>query len=196
MMVLSLPRLLATAVATIAGQWAVLRVDWGHADLVRTTLDAFGIISVALPVGGAFLIITRLGRRFGRRAWHTTDGNPRARRALVLGATGLAMVLGALWWPQGQYRPIGRDEHLTLPVVTHWIGDALTGDLDLGASEREHRGAAADDHLRRAASSPRNDVQQAGAPSPTVGLAGGHVFATPPAPGPGDNQPVAAGYPA
>src|SRR5204862_2929704 len=51
-----------------------------------------------------------------------------------------------------------------------------------------------DDHLRRAASSPRNDVQQASAPSPTVGLAGGHVFATPPAPGPGDNQAVAVGY--
>jgi putative peptide zinc metalloprotease protein len=191
-MVLSFPRLAATAASTIANQWAVLRVHWGEADLVRTTLDVFGIISVALPVAGAILIVTRLGRGLGGRAWRSTDGNPPARRALVLGALGVAMVLGALWWPQGQYRPIQRDEPLTLPVVTHWIGDAITGDFDLGADE--HASALAEERVRLAASSVRSDVQEADAPSSATGPAGGYVFATPPAPGPGDNQAVAVSY--
>jgi putative peptide zinc metalloprotease protein len=103
------------------------------------------------------------------------------------------MVLGALWWPQGQYRPIQRDEHLTLPVVTHWIGDAVSGDFDLGGDE--HRGSAlAEERVHLAASSVRSDVQEADAPSTGTGPAGGYVFATPPTPGPGDNQAVAVGY--
>jgi putative peptide zinc metalloprotease protein len=190
LMIVGFPRVVATAAVTIRAQWSTLLDEWASADPVGVLLDALGILAVALPVGGGALLLARMAKRMGRRAWQSTDGNPRARRALVLAAVGGAMLLGALWWPQGQYRPIDRDEHLTLPVVTHWLGDAATGDFDLGAGD----GSTAAAEEAQLLSHLQSDVQEADAPSASDGPAGGYVFATPPAPGPGDNQAVAVGY--
>ena len=189
-MLLAFPRLAATAAQAISVQWRTLLDHWSSADPIRTILDALGIVAVGLPVLGIGYLIVRMARRAGTKAWRATDGNPRARRGLVLGAIGVALTLGAMWWPQGQYRPISKDEHLTLPAISGWLADALTGDLDLGAAERASA-SVADAEL---ASSIRSDVQEADAPSATSGPAGGHVFPAPPAPGPGDNQAVAVGY--
>jgi putative peptide zinc metalloprotease protein len=130
-----------------------------------------------------------VARRAGTKAWRATEDHPRARSGLVLGAICLAAALAAVWWPHGQYRPISRDEHLTLPAISGWISDAVTGDFDLGAGDDAT--SVADTDL---ISSMRSDVQEADAPSATSGPAGGHVFPDPPAPGPGDNQAVAIGY--
>jgi putative peptide zinc metalloprotease protein len=188
-MVVMFPRLAATAVESIGDRWLSLRDHWASADLALLLLDALAIVAIALPVAGGAYLLARVARRVGRRAWRATDDNPRARRGLVLGAVALAVALGAVWWPQGQYRPITRGEQLTLPAITGWISDAATGDLDLGVD-----GATAAAEAIRPASAVRSDVQEADAPSATSGPAGGHVFPAPPAPGEGDNQAVAVGY--
>jgi putative peptide zinc metalloprotease protein len=187
-MAVMFPRLAATAAESIGHQWASLREHWSGADLAPMLLDALAIVTIALPVAGVAYLLARLVRRTGAKAWRATEDDPRARSGLVLGAACLAVALGAIWWPQGQYRPISRDEHLTLPAISGWISDAITGDFDLGA---EVSGSVADAEL---ATSIRSDVQEADAPSATSGPAGGHVFPAPPAPGPGDNQAVAVGY--
>jgi putative peptide zinc metalloprotease protein len=187
-MVVMFPRLTATAAESIGDRWASLRDHWAGADLALLLLDALAIVAIALPVAGVAYLLVRVARRVARRAWRATDDNPRARRGLVLGAVALAVALGAVWWPQGQYRPINRGEQLTLPAITGWISDAVTGDLDLGAD----RATAAE--TLRPPSAVRSDVQEADAPSATSGPAGGHVFPAPPAPGEGDNQAVAIGY--
>ncbi|MFL6205709.1 MAG: hypothetical protein ACJ739_10205 [Acidimicrobiales bacterium] len=191
-MVLSFPRLVATAGQALAFQWSVLAASWSRTDLVGVALCALGMVSIALPVLGVAYLITRMARRIGARAWRSTEGNPRARRALVLGAVALALALAVAWWPQGQYRPIRSDEQITLPAITGWVAHAATGDLDLVDD------ATADLAGPRDAAGPatalRDDVQEATAPSSATGLGGGHVFPEPPAPGEGDNQAHAVGY--
>lgn len=189
-MVVMFPRLAATAAASIGERWASLRDHWAGADLAPMLLDALAIVTIALPVAGVAYLLVRMARRAGTKAWRATEDNRRARGGLVLGAASLAVALTAMWWPQGQYRPISEDEHLTLPAISGWLADAATGDLDLGA-DGGASGSVADAEL---VSSIHSDVQEADAPSPTSGPAGGHVFPDPPAPGPGDNQAVAIGY--
>jgi putative peptide zinc metalloprotease protein len=187
-MVVMFPRLAATAADSIRDQWSNLLDHWAGADLAPLLLDVLAIVTIALPVAGVGYLLVRLARRVSTTAWRATEGNPRARGGLVLGAVCLA--LAAVWWPQGQYRPIARDEHLTLPAISGWIADAATGDFDLGAESS----AVVDEAQAELVSSVRSDVQEAEAPSSSDGPAGGHVFPAPPAPGEGDNQAVAVGY--
>jgi putative peptide zinc metalloprotease protein len=191
LMVVSFPRLVATAAQALAHQWRVLAESWSRTDLVGVALCTLGMISIALPVLGVAYLITRMARRIGRRTWKATEGNARARRGLVLGAVVLALTLAVAWWPQGQYRPIQSDEQLTLPAITGWVAHAATGDLDLTDA------VAADASLTQdtgPATALRDDVQEATAPSSASGIGGGHVFPDPPPPGEGDNQAHAVGY--
>lgn len=192
-MVVTFPRLAATAAASIRDQWGDVASAWAAADLARVLVGSLAIVTIALPVAGISYLLVRLVRRLGTRAWRATHDNPRARRGLVLGAVGVAVALAALWWPQGQYRRISADERLTLPTVSRWIADAATGDLDL-TSDATTTGSARAQAIDAGAASLRSDLQEAEAPSAPSGPAGGHVFPEPPAAGAGDNQAVAVGY--
>jgi putative peptide zinc metalloprotease protein len=191
-MVVTLPRLAATAAESIRSQSREVVDHWASADLAQVALAALAIVAIALPVVGITYLVVRTARRAGTRAWRMTDGNPRARRALVLGSLGLGVALAMAWWPQGQYEPISRDEDLTLPMVTGWIADAARGDLDL--EDAELASSTSSDAPAQRATAVRHDVRTADAPSVPEGPAGGHVFPAPPPPGDGDNQAVAIGY--
>ena len=117
-LVVSLPRVLATAWASLQQQVGVLGDATGSGDLVGALARVLAIIALVLPIVGIAYVLTQLVRRVVKAVWNGTDGKP-VRRALAgLVAAGLVAGLGHAWTDPDRYRPIAAYERGTL-------GDAL-----------------------------------------------------------------------
>jgi putative peptide zinc metalloprotease protein len=118
MMVLTLPRVLATAWVSLGEQWAVLRDGWADGSPITVLARFVAILALVLPVLGVGYILVRLVRQVAGAVLKRTEGRP-FRRALA-GVTALALVAGLIWawWPkEDTYRPIAAYERGTLADV-------------------------------------------------------------------------------
>ena len=92
LMVLALPRLIGTAVASLGDQADLLGEQLGAGDLLAVMVRLLSLVAIALPVLGTLYIIARTVRQVATRTWEATRGRP-GRRALA-GAVALAVVAG------------------------------------------------------------------------------------------------------
>jgi putative peptide zinc metalloprotease protein len=107
LMVLSLPRLLATAWASLQRQSALLSDAFADGDVLGVLARVLGVVAVVVPVLGIGYVVARLVRRTVGAVWRRTDGRP-VRRVLA-GLLAAALVAGLVWawWPAGdRYRPV------------------------------------------------------------------------------------------
>jgi putative peptide zinc metalloprotease protein len=115
MLVLALPRVLATAWAKLTAEQGLLSAAWGDGDLVQVAARCLVMAAVGLPVLGIAVMLFRTGRMGALAVWRGTDGRP-ARRA-VAGVLAASMIggLAYAWWPDDErYRPIQPYERGTL----------------------------------------------------------------------------------
>ena len=124
LMAFALPRLIATAWDSLGLQMAALRQAWAAGDLAAVLLDVVAVLTVALPAVAVPYVLVRMARRTVQRLWTATEGRPGGRLLVSAAVACTIGILGLAWWPDGQYRPIDRDERGSLE-------DGL--DLDLGA---------------------------------------------------------------
>ena len=118
MMVLTLPRVLATAWMAIAGRWQLLTAAFGHGNVSAGSAQALLIATTAIPILGTLYILFRLSKTGLTKMWTETRGRP-VRRG-VAGALVLAMLggLAFAWWPSPQtYRPIHSYDRGTITDV-------------------------------------------------------------------------------
>ena len=114
-MVVSLPRLLATAWVSAQEQWLMLTSALHHADLVDVMARGLAIVALALPMFGLVLLLWRLASRIVKSVWKRTAGKPGQRAVAVVTAAAILAALGWAWWPHDdRYRPISPDERGTL----------------------------------------------------------------------------------
>ncbi|MCW2792112.1 MAG: hypothetical protein JWO76_1210 [Nocardioides sp.] len=117
-MVLTLPRMLATAWVSLLEQKTVMADSWGHGDLVSALAHLLAIVALVLPILGVGLILTRLVRQGTGSVLRRTSGRPVRRGLAALTALALVAGLGWAWWPRGDtYRPIAAYERGTLGDV-------------------------------------------------------------------------------
>ncbi|MFP5336166.1 MAG: hypothetical protein ACLGIV_12735 [Actinomycetes bacterium] len=145
LVVLALPRILATAWAGAGEQWRLLVDAWSRADLLQAAAHLLGIVAIALPMIGIGYVLARLGRQSLQGLVRWTGGRP--GRRVVAGALVAALLTGVAWawWPsEGTYRPVrpyergtvldavpvarsvptGLEEGRTVEVSTVWPQDA------------------------------------------------------------------------
>ena len=195
MMVLALPRILATAWVKLGENQQFLSAGWARGDLVEVAARVLAMAAVALPILGTFYVLTRLVRRGSTSVWRRTAGHP-YRRALS-GVTAAALVAGLLWvwWPDGNtYRPIQPYERGTLMDAVA-AARPVTGGLQAGQQGSVQALWDRNDPL------PTRDQPQlalvlvphstSGAPSPDAKTGWVFPFDKPLAPGEGDNQAFA-----
>jgi len=115
MMVLVLPRFVATAWDNLGKQWNATSDNFAAGDFFGVGVGLLSILAIAVPVLGVFYILTRIVRRTTKKVWTATEGRPRGRAAAGVLAAALVLALALAWWPRGQYRPIQPDERGTLP---------------------------------------------------------------------------------
>ncbi|MGZ4589414.1 MAG: hypothetical protein ACXV2I_01310 [Actinomycetes bacterium] len=115
MMVLALPRVLATGWASVCTQWHLLGISWAGGDIASVGLRALSLVAVALPMLATVYLVVRITRRTASGVWHKTEGKPVRRAIAGLLAAALVAGLAFAWWPrENTYRPIQAYEHGTL----------------------------------------------------------------------------------
>ncbi len=136
LLAISAPRIFATAFDSFADQLSTL----GDAGLAQTLSSILQMVSLTLPILGITYTAGRGVQRLGTAAWQKGSGKPRLRAGLVVGATALAAGLIALWWPNGEYTPIGPDEKGTIGGGIEALSDVGSGTPGLGGAESDGSG--------------------------------------------------------
>jgi putative peptide zinc metalloprotease protein len=120
-LVLTAPRMLATAWAKLEAEQSVLAAAWHDGAFTQVAATALTMVVISLPVLASVYLLVRVLRRMSRWTWRTTAGSPAKRMLALVTTAGLVAGLAWAWWPGGStYRPIRPDERLTLV-------DAITG---------------------------------------------------------------------
>jgi putative peptide zinc metalloprotease protein len=117
--VVALPRLIGTALASLAKQQDVLATAWVDGDMIQATARVLAMMIVVITVASVLYMVYRFTRSSVAAVRRATAGKPAMR--IVAGILGAA-VIGAVayaWWPtDDNYRPIQASERGT-------IGDIL-----------------------------------------------------------------------
>ncbi|MCT9625610.1 hypothetical protein HWD94_10785 [Pseudarthrobacter equi] len=136
MMVLSLPRLLATGWASVGKQQEMLAASLAGGDVLVAAVRAVAIVIVAIPVLGLVYIVVRLLRQLVTGLWQKTRGKALQRTAAMTLVGALLAGLAWAWWPDGgTYRPVQAYERGTLGDATRAILPARdAGELRQGGT--------------------------------------------------------------
>ena len=119
MMVLSLPRLLGTAWASVLKQQSQLSESLAAEDIAGAAVRALAIAAVALPILGIFYLLLRLVRQLTSGLWQRTRGKAARRGAAMAAIAAVTAGLAWAWWPGADnYRPVQPYERGTLADVT------------------------------------------------------------------------------
>jgi putative peptide zinc metalloprotease protein len=117
LIVLTFPRVAATAWDSMGLRWAETSAYWSNGDVAGVAMAGISMALVALPVLSIVYLVTYLAQRIMRRAWRDTAGRPRLRALVLLGAGTVAAFLAWAWWPDENYRPIHSHEQGPVPTI-------------------------------------------------------------------------------
>ncbi|MGZ4657986.1 MAG: hypothetical protein ACXVGE_13765 [Blastococcus sp.] len=107
LMVISLPRLLATAWVSVVAQSGQLSADMGHGDILGVLARALAIVCLVIPLLGIGYVLVRLVWGIASGVWRRTAGRPVRRAIAGLLAAALVAGLAWAWWPAAdRYRPV------------------------------------------------------------------------------------------
>ena len=101
-------------------------------DLTEAALAVVRIGGLLLPAAAISLSLFRGGRMALRGLVGWSRGSLRRRAVVVAVLTVLATALTAAWWPDGDYRPIRRDERGTLGEAVRAIPEYAVGGPSFG----------------------------------------------------------------
>lgn len=114
-MVVTLPRIVGTAWASLQAQAAMLSDGWAAGDVLSILARGLSILVVGFSILAIGYILVRLGRQVVGAVWRRTEGKPVRRGVAGLVAAALVAGLAWAWWPHpGAYRPIQPYERGTL----------------------------------------------------------------------------------
>ena len=112
--VISLPRIVASAAASLSHQWSQMLDRFGAGDVLGGLAKLLAVIAVALPVFGIGYMLSRSVRQLVRSVLRATSGRPARRAVAGLVAAVVIAGLAFAWWPHGNYRPIQATDRGTL----------------------------------------------------------------------------------
>jgi putative peptide zinc metalloprotease protein len=115
LLVLALPRLLATAWHSLGRQAGLLADSFTDGDVLGVLARLLAIVALAIPLLGIGYVLGRTVRQVARGVWRRTEGRPVRRALAVLLAAALVAGLSWAWWPaDDRYRPVRAWEGGTL----------------------------------------------------------------------------------
>ncbi|MDQ1628430.1 MAG: putative peptide zinc metalloprotease protein [Actinomycetota bacterium] len=122
LMVVAMPRVMATGWAALGKQWGLLETYWSAGELAKVGIKALSIVAIALPLAASIYLVVRIVRRTSASTWRKTQGKPVRRTVAGVLAVALIAGLAFAWWPRADtYRPVQAFDRGTvldgLPIV-------------------------------------------------------------------------------
>ncbi len=125
--VISAPRMVATAWDSLGLQWLVVRLAFDQGKWATVAVGVLGVIAIGLPVLGSGYAVSRFGRRAGSWGWSQAGEIRFGRPVMALLTVALAGALVFTWWPNGEYRPIQPGERGTVTDAVAAVSAIDTG---------------------------------------------------------------------
>jgi putative peptide zinc metalloprotease protein len=138
MLIFNLPRMVATA-------WDSLFVQLDKVSSGGGLTMATGVVqttALILPLAGISYTFTRVGSKIGSGAWSWSEDAPLRRGLVVATAVVAAGVAGWVLLPNGEYRPIQRQERGTIQGGFEQFRALFTGRPGLTEEREEQLGGA------------------------------------------------------
>src|SRR5436190_8639208 len=127
MTVFNAPRIFATAWDSFFVQYHKVRHDFGGGSAFSGAFGCAQMLILLLPALGLVVTFWRVLTRSARGVWTKTDGKPAARLASVVALAALSALIGYIWWPNGDYRPIQRGEKGTVEGAVAQLSNIASG---------------------------------------------------------------------
>jgi putative peptide zinc metalloprotease protein len=126
LMVVTFPRVVGTAWASLQHQQALLSGSLAGGDFAGAAVHILAMAAVVLPLLAMVYMLTRLGRQLIIGVWAKTRGKPLRRSTAIVVIGVVAAGLAWAWWPlPGSYRSLQPYERGTLSDVAAAVYPAL-----------------------------------------------------------------------
>jgi putative peptide zinc metalloprotease protein len=112
------PRIFATGWDSFLNHYDKTSSAFGSGETTAGAAGVIKLIALGLPALGIVLGFGRGGTRLTRSMWKKTHGRPLARSTAFLVTVGALGAVGAMWWPDGDYKPIQPGESFTVQTAT------------------------------------------------------------------------------
>jgi putative peptide zinc metalloprotease protein len=106
MMAVNVPRIFATTWDSFLVHLEASEAAFDRGRTLEGTFSGLQIVLLSLPALGVALSGGRAGKRALTSAWAWSAGQPLRRTGVVLAAAAMASLLGYVWFPNGDYRPV------------------------------------------------------------------------------------------
>jgi putative peptide zinc metalloprotease protein len=120
--ILLMPKLAASTWESGSRIASAVPDQFGDAAILPLLASVVRLIALTLPVIGSVLMVQRLVRSTGGKAWHWSAGHPARKGALAMATGGLVVLLAWAWWPSGQYQPVRPTDDGTLLAAFRTVG--------------------------------------------------------------------------
>jgi putative peptide zinc metalloprotease protein len=125
--VINAPRIFATVYDSFLVHLEEAQAAFGGGEALVGTVSSVQMAFLTLPAAGIALSAGRTGRRALKGGWSWSEGSPPRRLAVVSGTAAVLALLGFVWWPNGDYKPIQKNERGTLLGAVQQLRYVPTG---------------------------------------------------------------------
>jgi putative peptide zinc metalloprotease protein len=136
------PRIFATAYDSFLVHYDKARAAFDDGHTTEGVLGSVQMATLGLPALGMALSSGRAGVRAFSGGWHWSEGAPLRRLGLVSGTAAFIALLGFIWYPNGDYRPIQRGERGTVQGAAAQFRELPTGRPALTSQREQELGGA------------------------------------------------------
>jgi putative peptide zinc metalloprotease protein len=136
------PRIFATAWDSFFVHLDEARAAFNAGKLSTGFVGALQMATLVLPAVGMSYSSSRAGTRAFRGAWRWSEGAPARRLGVVSGTACLLALLGWVWYPNGDYKPIQPGERGTIPGAVRQLAAIPTGRPGLTPERERELGGA------------------------------------------------------
>jgi putative peptide zinc metalloprotease protein len=136
------PRIFATAYDSLLVHYDEARAAFHEGQTSQGVLSSVQMATLALPALGMALSTSRAGTKAFQGGWRWSEGAPMRRFGLISGTAAVIALLGFVWYPNGEYKPIQQGERGTVQGAVAQFGQMPTGRPSLTPDREQQLGGA------------------------------------------------------
>jgi putative peptide zinc metalloprotease protein len=142
LMIFNAPRIFATAWDSFAVHYDKASSAFGGGSMLRGAISSGQMVMLALPAAGLAYSSSRAGSRALMGGWRWSRGSAARRLGFVVGTATALALMGFVWWPNGEYKPIQRQERGTVQGAVAQFAAFTTGRPGLPEEREKELGGA------------------------------------------------------